>query len=79
VWYGNKIPKYLWNHWKAELKPRGFTWQIFLKLLRHRTDGAVLWFYGKLDWETFARQTIDLINGPLGERMSREREQRART
>ncbi len=73
VWYGNKIPKYLWGQWKDELKQRGFTWQTFLKLLRYRTDGAVLWFLGKQDWETFVRQTIELIKGPLGERVSKKR------
>lgn len=78
VWYGNKIPKYLWDHWKGDLKLRGFTWQTFLKLLRHRTDGAVLWFYGELDWETFVRQTIELIDGPLGDRISKGQKRRLR-
>lgn len=70
VWYGNKIPKYLWEQWKDDLKPAGFTWQKFLKLLRYRTDGAVLWFYGSLSWKKFIEQTIDLINGPLGDRLA---------
>jgi hypothetical protein len=70
VWYGNKIPKYLWSYWKDELKKHDFTWQSFLKLLRHRTDGAVLWFYDKLDWNTYVRQTIELVTGPLGKHIS---------
>ncbi len=70
VWYGNKIPKYLWGYWKDELKPQGFTWQKFLKLLRHRTDGAVMWFHGSLPWNDFVRQIIELVEGPLGETIS---------
>jgi hypothetical protein len=70
IWFGNKIPKYLWTHWKSELKPAGFTWQKFLRLLRYRTDGAVLWFHGELPWEDFSQQTIDLINGPLGKKIA---------
>lgn len=71
VWFGNKIPKYLWAHWKAELKPAGFTWQKFLRLLRYRTDGAVLWFHDDLSWEDFSKQTIELINSPLGGRIAK--------
>lgn len=38
VWAGNKLPKYLWDHWKNDLKPLGITWQRFMRILRHRTD-----------------------------------------
>ena len=48
VWYGNQLPKYLWNEWKKILKPRGFTWQKFLRLLKHRTDKIILWYKGIL-------------------------------
>ena len=27
VWAFNRIPRYLWEHWKNELKDRGITWQ----------------------------------------------------
>lgn len=33
--------------------------------------------YGKLDWKTFVQQTIDLVTGPLGERLSKERKRRS--
>jgi len=66
VWYGNKLPKYLWDEWKDKLKPEGFTWQIFLKLIRHRTDKVVLWNKGILKWEELIRDFIDLIKGPFG-------------
>lgn len=75
VWFGNKIPQYLWAHWKDELKPAGFTWQAFLKLLHYRTDGAVLWLDDALSWEGFVEQTIILITGPAGERLVRRKDE----
>ena len=67
VWYGNKLPQYLWGEWKDTLKPKGFTWQKFLKLLGHRTDAVLLWYKGSYTWEEFVRETIKLIEGPLGQ------------
>ena len=66
VWYGNQLPKYLWSEWKGVLKPQGFTWQKFLKLLRQRTDAVLLWYKGDYTWEQFVKETIKLIDGPLG-------------
>ena len=67
VWYGNQLPKYLWDEWKRDLKPRGFTWQKFLKLLRYRTDAVLLWYKGAYTWGQFIMETINLIEGPLGQ------------
>jgi len=66
VWAGNKLPKYLWDTWKADLKPRGFTWQKFMRLMRYRTDISVLWYKGALPWRDFVKGVIELIEGPLG-------------
>ena len=43
VWFGNQLPKYLWKVWQDELKPAGFNWQKFLKLLKYRIDRIILW------------------------------------
>lgn len=72
VWYGNQLPKYLWNEWKEELKQRGFTWQKFLKLLRMRTDTILAWFKGIRKWEDTAKDIINLIESPLGQDMARK-------
>ena len=72
VWYGNKLPQYLWNEWKDELKPRGLTWQKFLKLLRQRTDAVLLWYKGAYTWERFIKETINLIEGPLGQEIAKK-------
>lgn len=67
VWYGNRIPQYLWNAWREELRKKGFTWQEFLKLLRYRTDDALLWVAGKISWENFVKKILESLEGPLGE------------
>ena len=73
VWYGNQLPKYLWAEWKDVLKPRGFTWQKFLKLLRQRTDAILLWHKGMYTWEQFVKETTKLIEGPLGEEIAKRK------
>lgn len=27
------LPKYLWSYWQPELKDRGLSWQLFLKVI----------------------------------------------
>jgi len=66
VWAGNKLPKYLWDHWKAQLKPAGLTWQKFMRVLRHRTDVCVMWYKGALPWSEFIVSVAHLIAGPIG-------------
>lgn len=73
VWYGNQLPKYLWNEWKDALKPRGFTWQKFLRLLKHRTDAVLLWYKGAYTWEQFIEETVKLIDGPLGQEIAKRK------
>jgi hypothetical protein len=72
VWYGNKLPKYLWDSWKDTLKPRGFTWQKFMRLLRYRTDISVLWYKDALSWRDFVTGVRELIEGPLGTNLAAE-------
>lgn len=71
VWYGNRVPKYLWGAWKNALEEKGFTWQSFLKVMRYRTDDALLWVDGRMSWENFVRRVQDSLEGPLGEMIKR--------
>lgn len=66
VWYGNKIPQYLWSFWRNELTKRGFTWQKFLRLMKYRTEDAILWVYGRISWKEFTEKVLESIEGPLG-------------
>jgi hypothetical protein len=72
VWLGNRVPSYLWKHWKGELEERGFTWQRFLKVMKYRTDDALLWAEGRTPWEAFVGKVVESLEGPLGE-MARRR------
>lgn len=69
VWYGNKIPKCFWDQWKDELKPAGFTWQKFMRLLRLRTDNFLMWYRGIITWEELIKTVRELVEGPLGKEM----------
>ena len=73
VWYGNRLPKYLWSEWKNTLKPAGFTWQRFLKLLSRRTDAVLMWYKGAYTWDQFVKETIKLIEGPLGQDLAKKK------
>lgn len=72
VWYGNQLPKYLWKEWKDELVSSGFTWQKFLRLLKYRTDKIILWYKGAIPWEDLVKDTIELIDGPLGQNLAKQ-------
>lgn len=63
VWAMNKLPKYLWDSWKAELRKRGINWQGFLKILRLHTKDAIEWaLRGQLSWEEFMRRLISTVD-----------------
>jgi len=68
VWYGNRIPGYLWTEcrWKTILGKRGFTWQRFLKLMRRHTTDMVSWVRGRISWEEFVHRLEDSVKGSLG-------------
>lgn len=69
VWAANRLPKYLWDHWKDELKSRGYTWQLFMRVMRYRTDNVLLWYYGSISWEELADTIIELMEGPVGKNL----------
>ncbi len=72
VWYGNKLPKSLWDAWKDDLKPIGFTWQKFMRLLRYRTDVGVMWYKGFLRWEEYVKKVVELVDGPIGQGLAEQ-------
>jgi len=70
VWAFNRLPKYLWNEWKDELKQRGTTWQKFLRILRVHTLDMVEWaLRGSMPWPELVRrveESIDRYSAPSG-------------
>lgn len=71
VWYGNRLPKYLWAEWRDNLVSRGLNWQKFLRLLKYRTDKIILWNKGIVKWKELVKEFIDLIEGPLGQSLAK--------
>ena len=62
VWYGNRLPSYLWNMWRDKLVSLGYSWQSFLKVLRRHTEDLILWaLYDKISWEQLVYKIIDSI------------------
>ena len=55
------------------LKPAGFTWQSFLKLLSRRTDAVLMWYKGAYTWNQLMEETIKLIEGPLGRELIKKK------
>jgi len=72
VWVGNRIQSYLWGAWKDVLKKEGFTWQRFLKMMRYRTDDALLWIQSKITWDEFVKRITESVEGDLGKRIAKE-------
>jgi len=62
LWWGNELQSYLWEEWKDELKPHGFTWQKFQKLLSYSTDKMGLWVNGNISWEEVVRDIENNIS-----------------
>lgn len=63
VWYGNRIQSYLWDEWKSILKPLGFDWQTFLKLMSLCTNSFTLWIADEKEWS----EVVDDIERRLSE------------
>ena len=61
VWYGNKLPQYLWNSWKRELRVKGFTWQKFLTMMKFYEEDVISWYRGQLSWENLSKKIIKLL------------------
>mgnify|MGYP001626512026 CR=1 FL=1 len=57
VWAFNRLPKYLWECWRDELRRRGITWQKFLKIMKLHTSDIVAWaLYDQLEWSEVIRR-----------------------
>jgi len=62
VWSLNKLPKYLWNGWKQELRKMGVNWQTFLRILKLHTIDAVEWALREtMSWEEFLNRISESV------------------
>jgi len=70
IWSGNKLPQYLWSKWRNDLNKKGFSWHIFLRLMKSRNYEAILWANEKISWDEYILEIIDSVYGPLGQILS---------
>ncbi|UCH38252.1 MAG: hypothetical protein JSV76_03615 [Candidatus Bathyarchaeota archaeon] len=60
VWYGNKLPQYLWTeqNWKTDLTKFGWRWQSFLRVLSKHTPSIIRWVTNELSWSELLGELI---------------------
>ncbi|WP_048095842.1 hypothetical protein [Archaeoglobus fulgidus] len=64
AWYGNRLPKYLWSHWKEPLRKEGYTWQSFLKVLSLNKKDIIGWLRDQEEWEELIDQIRRTLTTP---------------
>lgn len=70
VFAGNKLPKYLWDHWSEEMHRAGLRWQDLLRSLSKNSEKAMAWITGEASWE----ELVEAIISDLAAGASREKE-----
>ncbi|GGP21751.1 hypothetical protein GCM10007981_14830 [Thermocladium modestius] len=53
VWFGNRLPAYLWSHLKDQLTGKGVSWQGMLSVFSNHVQNAARWAMGQAAWEDF--------------------------
>jgi hypothetical protein len=67
VWFGNRLPSYLWKNggWAKPLKAEGYNWQSFLKILSLHKKEMIKWTRNTLSWKDFLLKIQDTIKDPV--------------
>jgi hypothetical protein len=67
VWFGNKLPSYLWKEsgWSKPLKAEGYNWQSFLKILSLHKKDMIKWSWDTLSWKDFLLKLQETIKDPV--------------
>ncbi len=67
LWFGNQLPRYLWNDggWAAPLKKEGYTWQSFLKALSLHKKDMIQWARDSLAWKDFLHNLQETFTDPV--------------
>lgn len=67
VWFGNKLPSYLWKDggWAKPLKAEGYNWQNFLKILSLHKKEMIRWSHDALSWRDFLLKIQETIKDPV--------------
>jgi len=67
VWFGNKLPSYLWKEggWSKPLKKEGYNWQSFLKIISLHKKEMIKWSWDTLSWKDFLLNIQETIKDPV--------------
>jgi hypothetical protein len=67
VWFGNKLPSYLWKEggWSKPLKAEGYNWQSFLKILSLHKKDMIKWSWNTISWKEFLLRIQETIKDPV--------------
>jgi len=67
LWFGNKLPSYLWNEggWSKPMKNEGYNWQSFLKILSLHKKDMISWSWNSISWKDFLLKIQDTIKDPV--------------
>jgi hypothetical protein len=67
VWFGNKLPSYLWREggWSKPLKAMGYNWQSFLRILALHKKDMIKWSKNSLSWRDFLLRIQETIKDPV--------------
>jgi hypothetical protein len=67
LWFGNKLPSYLWKEggWSSKMKEEGYSWQGFLKIISLHKKELIRWSAGSMTWKELLLQLQETISDPL--------------
>lgn len=71
LWFGNRLPSYLWKDggWSKPLKAEGYSWQSFLKIFSLHKKEMIRWSKDSLSWKDFLLTVQDTIKDPVFKKM----------
>ena len=67
LWFGNKLPSYLWREggWSKPLKAEGYNWQSFLKILSLHKKEMIKWSRDAISWKEFLVKLQETFKDPV--------------
>ena len=61
VFAGNRLAKYLWDHWKNQLKQMGLTWRDLLRAMSRTVNKALAWITGEASWQEYVEAIAETL------------------
>jgi len=71
LWFGNRLPSYLWKEgeWSKPLKNEGYNWQSFLKIISLHKKEMIKWSENTLSWGDLLKNIQETIRDPVFKKM----------